>query len=150
MALRARLQGAQVQGRQGPVCDRRAAEVQVRLFPAAAFATLLSPALPRSESLILFSQHNQHPRRLKYPEYFENLKGEEFREMYGSGFMRILKNPSREGHCVSTLIPKRLPEKIDPTLMMRWNMWSMERMSRNPYFQARRLAAAHQHLDWNE
>lgn len=56
--------------------------------------------------------------------------------MYASGFMRILTSPDREGHCVSTLIPKRLPEKMDPTLMMRWNMWSMERMARNPYFQA--------------
>lgn len=73
----------------------------------------------------------------KYPEYFKDLKGEEFREMYASGFMRILTSPDKTGHCVSTLIPKRLPANIDPKLMMRWNMWSMDRMARNPYFQVK-------------
>lgn len=45
---------------------------------------------------------------MKYPELSKDLKGEEFREMYGSGFMRVLTSPSRAGCCVSTLIPKRV------------------------------------------
>lgn len=72
--------------------------------------------------------------RRAHPEYFTDLKGEEFREFYGQGFMRVLRTPDKLGRCVSLLMPKRLAS-ADLSVMMRWNMWSMERMSRNPHFQ---------------
>ncbi len=72
----------------------------------------------------------------EHPQWFSDLKGTEFRQLYQSGFMRILRGRDRGGRRVSILLPMRMPgpEVMSPDVMMRWNMWSLDRMARCPHF----------------
>lgn len=73
----------------------------------------------------------------EHPEWFENLSGEEFRDLYSNGFMRILLARDRNNRRISTLYPANMTKmgKMDANHTMRWNIWAMTRMGRDPYMQ---------------
>ena len=71
----------------------------------------------------------------EHPQWFKDLtSGEQFRDLYKSGFMRILTKKDKVGRRVSILLPSKLPAKLDGDTMMRWNVWSLGRMAKDPYF----------------
>ena len=71
----------------------------------------------------------------QYPEYSSNLRAEEFEEMYGQGFMRVLNGHDKDGRVISCLLPARMKELKDHTVFMRWNFWVMDQYLDDPYMQ---------------
>lgn len=71
-----------------------------------------------------------------HPQWFSNVRGEEFRALYQRGFMRVLQRRDKGGRRVSLLLPTRMPgpELLNGDTMMRWNVWSLGRMAKDPYF----------------
>jgi hypothetical protein len=74
-----------------------------------------------------------------HPQWFSPpATGAEFRQLYASGFMRILSGRDKVGRRVSILLPQRMPcgdAAVPAETMMRWNSWALERLGRDPYFQ---------------
>ncbi len=70
-----------------------------------------------------------------YPEWCKDLRAEEFTELYGQGFMRILKGRDKQGRVITCLLPAKMKEIKDPTIFMRWNVWAMNEMLNDTYMQ---------------
>jgi hypothetical protein len=75
--------------------------------------------------------------RRQYPEYSSNLRAEEFKEMYGQGFMRVLNGHDKQGRVISCLLPAHMKDLKDPTVFMRWMFWVMDQFLDDPYMQVR-------------
>ena len=102
------------------------------LLDAYVDALALTPRYSRSLKVMVAA----HRFESEHPEWMADLRGEEFREMYSSGFMRVLRGCDHAGRRVSLLLPMRFPEKgLDANTMMRWNFWSMRRLAKCPYLQ---------------
>jgi hypothetical protein len=72
----------------------------------------------------------------EHPQWFKDVRGEEFRALYESGFMRVLQRRDKGGRRVSVLLPTKMPgpELLNGDTMMRWNVWALGRMGKDPYF----------------
>lgn len=70
-----------------------------------------------------------------FPEWCKDLKAEEFSELYGQGFMRVLSGQDKHGRVISCLLPAKMKEIKDPTIFMRWNVWCMNEVLNDPHMQ---------------
>ncbi|KAG2434598.1 hypothetical protein HXX76_007493 [Chlamydomonas incerta] len=65
------------------------------------------------------------------------LRGEQFRAMYEEGWIGILPQDrrTRDGAVISLLLPRHMQPMSDPALMLRWNLWVLNRSVNDPYLQ---------------
>ncbi|KAG2495371.1 hypothetical protein HYH03_006639 [Edaphochlamys debaryana] len=65
------------------------------------------------------------------------IRGTDFVEMYEQGFMGILTSDrrTRDGSCISLLLPHKMEPLRDPSLLLRWNVWVLMRGVHDPYIQ---------------
>lgn len=94
----------------------------------------------------LFSQERSAPLtaaawrcRVENKSWFENLRAELFRPLYKSGFMRVLTAPDKLGRRVVLISVRKIPLEMEAMESVRMSMWVFERLSRDPYYQARRV-----------
>lgn len=65
------------------------------------------------------------------------LKAEDFRALYGVGFMKSVEGHTRDGAHVMMIMPLRLrPGDLpDPSILLKWNVWTLHRAVHDPYMQ---------------
>lgn len=74
----------------------------------------------------------------EHADQLQNISGEEFRDFYGAGFMRVLPTTDRLGRRISILIPRNMGKfQGGPDTFLRWNVWSTERIMRDPAVQVK-------------
>lgn len=64
------------------------------------------------------------------------LRGEMFRELYGQGFLGLLgERRTNSGGVVTLVIPRLMEPLKDPSILLKWNVWTLTRAVHNPYIQ---------------
>jgi hypothetical protein len=72
----------------------------------------------------------------------QDLRAEEFVELYGQGFMRVLKGKDNDGNFISCLLPAKMSEIADATIFMRWNLWVLSEVLMDMHLQVGAPAGA--------
>lgn len=73
------------------------------------------------------------------PQEFSKFRAEDFRNLYGGGWMTVLDGHATDGSQVVLLRPKKLvPGSLsDPALVLKWNVYSLYQAVDDPFLQVK-------------